>query len=723
MPQNKVVSLNDQKPNTHASQEFPRLATTGPEDDEIDLMALIGTLWRGKWIILLLAFLAVLIGGYYAYGMAIPKYTTTASVALDPQQQNVTDITSVMSGLSGDQATINTEVEVIRSRNLMKKLVKKLSLTKDPEFNSRLKPANPYAIIPFIKDQLGLTEPEKIPGGAEILDATVDSLLKAISVSNLRQSYVFNITATTESPEKSALLANTLSDLYILDQLDVKFQATQQATKWLTARVAELKVKLEDAVNKVKDFNAQAELVSPEGLAALQRQVKETRDRIKNTEADLLSAQDHIKALEDAQQNGDPEQMAALANQGTLNRVLVLLKAGSIDRDVFDQAFATLLQRAKLDYSRAVSQTTALKTSATRLEAQIGRQSSDLVTLQQLQQEAAASQTIYDYFLKRLKETTVQQGIQKADSRVLSQAVVPTLASAPRKSLILALSGILGLFAGAGLVLSREMLQNGFRTAEDLERATGYTVMGQIPIMPVKRRVDALSYLIKKPTSAAAESVRNLRTSVLLSDVDNPPRVIMVTSSMPGEGKTTNSLALSQNLAGLGKRVLLVEGDIRRRTFTQYFNIENQRGILAVISGETSLEDAVYRDPKVGFDVLVGEKSSTNAADLFSSEKFHGFLNEMREIYDYVVIDTPPVLVVPDARVIAQSVDAVLYSVKWDATPKSQVIQGLKMFETVNHPVTGLILAQIDPKGLKRYGYGGKYGGYYGYYAKGYYDN
>jgi len=723
MPQNKVVSLNDQKPNTHASQEFLRLATIGHEDDEIDLMALASTLWRGKWVILLLVLLAVCIGGYYAYGLATPKYTTTAAVALDPQQQNVTDIASVMSGLSGDQATINTEVEVIRSRKLMKKLVRKLSLTKDPEFNTSLKPANPYAVIPFIKDQLGLTKPEKVPSDAAILDATVDSLLKAISVSNKRQSYVFNITTTTESPEKSALLANTLSDLYILDQLDVKFQATQQATKWLTGRVAELKVKLEDAVNKVKDFNAQAELVSPEGLAALQRQVKEARDRIKKAEAGLVSEQKHIKALEDAQQNGDPEQMAALANEGILNRVLVLLRADSIDRDVFDQAFATFLQRTKLEYGRTASQTAALKTSATQLEGQIGRQSSDLVKLQQLQQEAAASQTIYDYFLKRLKETTVQQGIQKADSRVLSQAVVPILASAPKKALILALSGILGLFAGAGIVLGREMLQNGLRTAEDLESATGYTVMGQIPIMPVKRRVDVLSYLIKKSTSSAAESVRNLRTSVLLSDVDNPPRVIMITSSMPSEGKTTASLALSQNLAGLGKRVLLVEGDIRRRTFSQYFNIKNQHGILAVISGEASLEDAIYRDPKLGFDVLVGEKSSTNAADVFSSEKFHGFLAEMREIYDYIVIDTPPVLVVPDARVIAQSVDAVLYSVKWDATPKSQVLYGLKMFETVNTPVTGLILAQIDPKGLKRYGYGGKYGGYYGYYAKGYYDN
>jgi len=686
-------------------------------------MALVGTLWRGKWWITLFAVVAVMIGGFYAYRVAVPVYTTTATVALDPNQQSVTDITSVISGLSGDQATINTEVEVIRSRGLIEKLVKKLDLIKDPEFNTSLRAPNPYAIKPLIKRVLGLQKPTVPPSDRAILDATIDNTRKALAVSNKRQSYVFNITATSTSAKKSTLLANTLADLYILDQLDVKFQATQQATKWLTERVAELKVKLEDAVTKVKDFNSKAELVSPEGLALLQRQVKETRDRIKNAEGDLARQKQYLDGLSAAVTAGDPDKIAAIADDRNLNRVLKMLKSGSVGRDTFDAAVKTLLTRGTLEYNRASSQTAALKTSIVRLDSQITRQSSDLVQLQQLQQDAAASQTIYDYFLKRLKETTVQQGIQKADSRVLSRAVVPTTASAPRKSLVLALSTMLGLFAGAGLVLFREMMQNGFRTAEEVEIATGYTVMGQIPKMPVTRRVDTLRYVVDKPTSAAAESVRNLRTSVLLSDVDHPPQVIMFTSSLPGEAKTTGSLALAQNLAGLGKKVLLIEGDIRRRTFSKYFDIGGKRGILSVISGEVGIEDAIYRDKSLGFDVLIGEKTSTNAADVFSSEKFSAFLREMRAAYDYVVIDTPPVLVVPDARVIAQSVDAVLYSVKWDATPKSQVIQGLRMFETVNCKVTGLILSQIDPKGLKRYGYGGKYGGYYGYYAKGYYDN
>ncbi len=719
MAQNKVISLNEpasDAPHLHATAH-PQVVDQ--QDDEIDLLALMGTLWRGKWLILLAMIVAVFIGGYYAYRFAIPVYTTTASVALDPKKQNVTGMSSVISGLSGDQATVNTEVEVIRSRGLMEKLVKALDLTNDPEFNDRLRPQSPYAVKPFIKRLLGMNTKKPIPTDRAILDATIDNVLKAMSVSNKRQSYVFNITATTTSPEKSAKMANTLAKLYILDQLDVKFKATQQATKWLTERVADLKQKLENAVKKVKDFNSQAELISPKGLVALQRQLKETRDRIKNASADLRQQAAHLNALKAAASEGNPDKMVELAGDRNLARIRTMLKAGNVKRATFDAAFTTFLNRAEQDFQRASFQNETLKASLARLKGRIKRQSSDLVTLQQLQREAAASQAIYAYFLKRLKETSVQQGIQKADSRVLSRAVVPIYASAPRKSLILVLSTLLGLFAGAGVVLGREMLQYGFRTAEDLELATGYTVIGQIPKMPVGKRLDTLRYLTEKPTSAAAESVRNLRTSVLLSDVDHPPRIIMITSSTPGEGKTTASLAFSQNLAGLGKKVLLIEGDIRRRTFTQYFKLEGVKGILSVISGDVDLSEAVYRDPKLGFDILVGEKSSTNAADVFSSDKFRAFLKAASADYDYVVIDTPPVLIVPDARVIAQSVDAVLYSVKWDATSKAQVLQGLKMFETVNRPVTGLILSLIDPKGMKRYG-GAKYGSYD---AKGYYDN
>lgn len=696
-------------------------------DDEIDLGALLHTLWRGKFWIMLTALIGLLIGGYYAFEMAVPKYTANSVVMLESREAQVVDLDSVMSGISGDQSAINTEVEVIRARGLIEKLVRQMDLTSDPEFNTRLRPEPKFSIgkgVAMIRELLQVPPPEEpTPTEREVLDATISNVLSAVSVSNVRQSYVFRLTVVTENPVKSAAIANQLAELYILDQLAVKFEATEQATSWLTERVAELQIALEQAESAAKEFNANTDLISVEALGGLNRQIKDLRERQISAERSVESANTQLALLKTAQNSGDRMQMASLVDDRALSRSLELLNGGDTNSAAtFDARFEDILNRAALDQARAANQSTALKTSIAELEVRIESQSNDLLELQQLRREAEASRLIYEYFLGRLKETSVQQGIQQADSRLLSSAVVPTGASAPRKWMILAMSLMLGLFAGAGAVLAHEMTKTGIRTSDQLEQLTGKTVMGQIPIIPARRRKKVLQYLIEKPNSAAAEAISNLRTSVLLSNVDKPPKVIMSTSSLPGEGKTTQSLALAQNFARLGTKVLLVEGDIRRRVFSQYFDIKADQGLLSVLSGKTSLEETVVFNDELGADVLIGEATTTNATDLFSSKKFAEFLDKARESYDAIIIDTPPVLVVPDARVIGQSVDAILYTVKWDSTTRTQVREGLRMFETVNLKVTGLVLGQIDSKGMKRYGYGGEYGAYGAYGAK-YYHN
>ena len=198
--------------------------------------------------------------------------------------------------------------------------------------------------------------------------------------------------------------------------------------------------------------------------------------------------------------------------------------------------------------------------------------------------------------------------------------------------------------------------------------------------------------------------------------------VSAITPTPAGEGKTTMALALTQNLVGLGKKVLLVEGDIRRRVMTQYVKRQKPAGLVSVLSGKTDLETTVTYDELLQADVLLGEETAVNGADLFSSEAFAAFVRRARELYDYVIIDTPPVLVVPDARIIAQQADAVVFVVKWDSTTKTQVRESLTMFERVNCPVSGLVLNNISARGMKRYGYGGNYGAYAAYGNK-YYIN
>lgn len=684
---------------------------------EVDALALFRTIWRGKWLIATVALCFMLLGGLYVFKLADPLYTATSVIALQNRNEQVVDLETVMSGLGSDQASINTEAEVLRSRELAARVVDRLNLIADPEFNVTLREVDPWSpgemaktAIGWVKNLIGTpVEPEVRFSERTIRDKTIDSLLSNVSVSTIRQSYVFRITATTESPEKSALIADTLAELYILDQLEVKFQATEKATEWLSDRVAQLKDELERAENEVKSFHAGTELISPERLEILNRQVKDFRDRRSEMVLRLNEVEARIEALA-AAQGGDEAAMAAATG---------LTGAQLGEGEVADLRLQQMLDRARIERDRLESQIAAMDRSIEDLTGQVERQSLDLLKLEQLQREAEASRVIYEYFLGRLKETSVQQGIQQPDSRVLSHAVVPLEPSAPRKLLVLASSLVFGLFAGAALVMLREISDTGFRTPEDVERVTGVTVIGQVPRAPYGHRRKVLDYVATNPTSAMVEAVRNLRTSILLVNVDRPVKVIMLTSSVPGEGKTTLAMTLAQNLATMGKRVLLVEGDLRRRTFTDVFGAQESRGVVSAVVDQVPLAELVHRDKKLAFDVLLGERLTVNAADFFSSDRFAAFVQRAREEYDFVIIDTPPVLLVPDPRVIGQHADVVVYVVHWDKTPRAQVQQGLRSFEMVNVPVSGLVLSQIDPRGMRRYGYTGTYGRGY---SKAYYD-
>ncbi|MEM7176215.1 MAG: polysaccharide biosynthesis tyrosine autokinase [Pseudomonadota bacterium] len=697
------------RPSSGASAFAPH--KTASNKGEIDLFMLARLVWQGKITVLAAAILAAGLGIYYAFAVATPYYAASAVVALESRQEQVVDLESVMSGLGGDQITINTEVEVLRSRGLLEKLARKLDLTDDPEFNAALRDRPLPGRI--LRTLTGIGDP---PASEQaVFDEVVDTLLTKVSITNLRQSYVFRITALTEDSEKSARIANTLAELYVRDQLEIKFEATEQATSWLTDRVGQLQIALEEAEAAVKAFNAETELVSPEALALLNRNIKDLRDRLLAAQVTEAAAQSRVLALQEARKSRDVATLAELADDRALAQIYTQISAKPAS-GTLDAHFGRALNRAKLDQARAASQISTLTETIENQRAQIERQSADLVALQQLQREAEASRLIYEYFLGRLKETSVQQGIHQADSRILSHAAVPQIPSAPQKTLIIAITFVLGALAGTGTVVGREFSKTTFRAAEELEAQTGYAVLGQIPIIPSGDRKTALGYLVEKPASAAAEAVRNLRTSILLSELDDPPQVIMSTSSVPGEGKTTQSLALAQNLSGLGKKVLLIEGDIRRRVFSDYFDIPSKRGFISVLLGDQSMDDTVFRETSLGIDILPGETSATNAADLFSSDRFSAFLSALRANYDYIIIDTPPVLAVPDARVIGQSVDAILYTVKWDSTTHRQVHEGLKSFETVNLEVAGLVLSQIDAKGMKQYGYGDSHGAYSAYY-------
>lgn len=585
------------------------------------------------------------------------------------------DISNVYSSLSGDAAEINTELEVIKSTQLLEKVVLSMDLLRDPEFNPAIVPDGPLhrwaGRVGHLFNFSAMELPPEMQRQLK-LDTVTANLSKALSVRTVPQSLVLTVTATTEDPLKSAQLADTVVVTYAAEQLELKASALDDASDWLSDRVRSLYQELQEAETELSDFNLSSELISSEHLAAMNLRLKETRARIQDLKVDRQATADRAETVDQAGQR--QEQLAALLAS--------------------EQVLVSALEQ----------------------------QSKEQIELNRITREVTAQQELYEYFLRRLRETTSMSGMQSADSRILSHATLNLFPSSPRPALVLTVSVLLGLLAGAGFILWRERRTTTFRTAEDLEAATGCSVLGQIPMLAAKARKDVVGYLAEKPTSAAAEAVRNLRTSVLLTDPGHPPQIIGTTSSLSGEGKTTTALALAQNFTGLGQKVLLIEGDIRRRIFGEYLTVRDEGGLIAVMEGRIGLQEAVVQYDKVKADILTADTSSRNAADLFSSQDFERVLSEARGIYDTIIIDTAPVLLVSDSRIIAQHVDAMLFVVAWGKTSQEQVTAALNMFESVSVPIAGLVLNQIDPKGMKRYGHAGRYGAYASYGSK-YYVN
>lgn len=693
------------------------------DDDQIDLVALGRVLWRGKVPIFAVTLILVVFAAIYAFVLATPKYDSTAVVSMNTQQsQMMSSVNSVLSALGTDSSTINTETIVLQSRNLLEKVVNKLDLVNDPEFNAVLEPTPFAQALQSAKDRvktlLGIAlAPE--PTDSAIHDAVIDQLLSQITVTNEPNSMAFDIDVTTLDPNKSALIANTIVALYINDQKLEKLAATKEASQFLTQRTAVLQEQLQAAENKLSDFNHSTQLVSADALTALQVQLKDIRDRLSRLRSDRESTAKRAADLSALVLAGNPEAFGAFADDPAISTLVDRLNAGTITQADFNDAANALVQRAKTAVQRDDEQIAALAASEQVQSDQITQQSKDLIKLQELQREVDSTQTIYDTFLTQLKQTDVQLGLALPDSMQLSSAV-PRPAVSPKKPLILVLAAILGIMIGSGIVLLRELQFASFRTSDELRSATGLRVLGSIPVIPSHSRKDALGYLRDKPTSIIAEAVRNLRTSILLSNIDHPPKVLMITSSLPGEGKTTETLALALNMANLGKRVILIEGDLRRRIFSEYFDTKHAVTLLSAMNDHTEVLQHDLMQPEVGVDLLVAAKANVNAADVFASEKFASLIAMLREHYDFVLIDTPPVLVVPDARVIAHHADAIVYTVKWNSTSRTQLRQGLEMFSSLGIPISGLVLNQVDSRQMKRYGYGGQYG--YDVYKSKYYD-
>lgn len=700
-----------QKPSEHIS------------NDEIDLLAILNSLWRAKWIILIVIILTTLAADFYVRKKVIPLYQATASIALEESKvQIISDIESVMSDAPISKIGINTELEVLRSRDLIGKLVDELNLTENAAFNSSLQnPSLSNQIKSKVYTYFGMVpdESEYLPSTEELRSSIIDSVIDSMSFSNNGKTRIIQIKAKTIDAGLSILLVNTMANLYIKNQIQVKLDAVANATEFLTHRTSELKQDLEQLKSKLAKFSNKSEIVNSGVLVAKEIQLRDLRLRILEVSEQVLKGNDKQKKLKLSRNHGNLAMFINMAKDFRLNGFFRKYNKNDISLDEFEQELDRFMHTSESELSRLQDQLSALKLSEVLLTNLIERQSNELNTMEQLERETESARLLYESFFKRLLEMNVQRGLESADAYVLDNAIVSGLVN-QKKNLTRMLGSMLGLFLASIIILLKETLSSRIRSINDLRDLTELKVLASVPLMPSRHIKSIVSYLKDKPNSIISESIRNLRTSILMSN-KQVPKVIMVTSSIPGEGKTILSFALAVNMVGLGKKVLLIEADIRRTILPIDIDRRNKVSLVdIVVDGKNCTFENLFFDD-LGFSILTGGKSNSNAADIFSSANFAKLLTDVKDYYDYVIIDTPPVLAVPDARLIGAKSDATIFIVQWDKTGRAQIDQGLEMLSSVGVKAIGLVMNQVDARKNKSYGYEGQYD-YHSYGAE-YYEN
>jgi exopolysaccharide transport family protein len=686
-----------------------------------------------------------------------PRYTATANVMIDTRKHAVSDIQDVLSGLPADSSVVDTEVEILKSRSLAERVVADQKLDQDPEFNSNLrKPSLVGAVFgaPFaaVGNLFASHAPQTVAAAdlkaTKAHEAVVDSVLSRLKVHRSGLTYVIDVAFESKDAAKAAAVANAFASLYLTQQLQDKYDATQQANQWLNQRLAELQPQVAQAEAAVEQYKAQHGLLASVGSTLTEQEISGLNAQLAQAKADEAEKDARVRtAQQEAQSGVTGENLSGALSSATMMQLRAQQAEASSKVADLETKYGPRhpevqrVQRQLADINTQISQEIGRQVSNLQAEQSVARQrvaslesslvgakgtlvgnNAASVELDDLQRKASAASTLYDSLLNRAKQTSADQGNEQTDARVVSRAKIPTKPSFPNKQLSFALGLVLGLAGGVGSVFLIEALDNGLATSEDVERLLGLPHLGAVPQLDSTTDGKSLGiapgqYIIDKPLSAFAESFRNLRASILFSKVDTPVKVVLITSALPGEGKTTTTFCLGRSMAMSGAHVVVVDCDLRRRNINRLLGIEPEVGLIEVLQGAASVDDALVFDAGSGAWFLPLAKSPHTPKDLFGSAAMDRLIAALRERFDLVLLDTAPVIPVSDTRILAPKADVVVFLAQWRKTPRKAVEAAFGLLKSVGADIAGVALTLVDAQQQAKYGYGDS-GYYYRSYRK-----
>jgi capsular exopolysaccharide synthesis family protein len=705
-------------------------------------------LWKRRWLVLIVASL----GGLAAYAWTLkqrPVYRADATIQYDPKParplgDEVADVGTPVVWWDSREF-FATQNKIIASRSVAERVVRKLSLHQNPDF-------------------WGIPAAQRSEWRGASIAESAQRVQDAITVSPERETRIVHIFANDNDRKRATLLANSIAEAFIEKTMEDRLRATTGALEWLGEHLDGLKKQLETSELKLHDFTEQhsnlaISLEDQQNIVA--RNIQKISDELTDTKTKRIQLAARVEELKAANKE-DPMDVHATSVLGhpaiqTLRgryrellterdglvisfaekhpKVLELdARLGTIKQQIRREVNA-LIAAAEIDLHEVQTVEQGLQSAfdqANRLGIQLNLQE---ITYRRLERDRDNTAKLYGTLLERTAQTDLTRALSVTFVRVVDQALIPGAPISPRMPINLAVGVVLGLLLGIGLASLLEQLDRTVRTVEDAE-AAGVTILGVMPSIsegvPVvtsvygrRKRRDAPQQLGNRdlvvhthPKSSAAECCRTIRTNLTFMSAETPRKTLVVTSASPREGKTTVSLSLAISLAQSGKRVLIVDTDLRKPRIHRTFEKPAARGVTTVLVGEHSLEEAIQETGVPQVDMLAAGPVPPNPSELLHTAQFRELVVRLSRLYDQVIFDSPPLAAVTDAAIIAPQVDGVILVVHGRRTSREALRSALRQLRDANSQVVGGVLNDIDLAAHKN-GYGSYY---YYYHSEGYYQ-
>ncbi len=666
--------------------------------------------------------------------MATPEYRATTTLQIERHGPDILAFKDVLNtDPSGYSDFYVTQYRLLESRAVLAIAAERIDLIHRPEFAAPNR--SPLGRIKSRVRSIFTSGDRATPTDANRLDEAVWFISQRLSIEPVRNSYLVRVSVSDRSPELTADLADAVAEAYQQFSLDARYSTTAQASEFLTKQVAQLQREIKDKQKELKEYSSEKGILSvradtqdiaSQALAGLNQRYVDARGRMARAEAQF-----------NAVANAAPDALPEVMNSPLISKLRqehavierryrqmterfhtgwpALQQAGqeqgqSLTRleEETQNIAAQVRSVAEADFRRARDEVRSFEQQMAEQKQEVRRNNLDSLQYASLQEELKAMRLFRDELVNRQSQTEVSDRLRDtraSNIRLVDRAKVPEESVKPRKLLNLVLSTLVGLMLGLGAALLVDHLDNTVKNEQELKSLTGLPLLAQVPLWrplravsaaegrgSVDESVDLVSHT--DPQSAFAEAFRILRTSILLASPEHPPREIVVTSSEPGDGKSTVSVNLAVVLTQLGRRVLLVDADLRRPTIHEILNVHNDVGLSNYLTGNASFDAAVREYDVPNLTLMTSGPIPPTPSELLGSSKLEELIGMTGEQgrFDHIVFDSPPVVAVSDSIILASRVDSTVLTVRSGQTSREVLAQCVKRLQQSRASVVGTVM-------------------------------